>query len=104
MIGAAQAIELYEIARYGTLCEWAKELGDEEAHTVQTSILEEEIAANSKLTSLAVTTVNTAPHRKAAQRKIQSHHPPKMLKLGRPRFIGRPIYRITQPLTILISK
>lgn len=66
MIGAAQAIEHYEIARYGTLREWAKELGHEEAHTLLTSILDEEKAANSKLTSIAVTTVNTAPRRKAA--------------------------------------
>lgn len=58
LIGAAQAVEHYEIARYGTLREWAKELGHDEAHTLLTSILDEEKAANSKLTSLAVTVVN----------------------------------------------
>ncbi|GLK63948.1 DUF892 family protein [Paracoccus kondratievae] len=58
LIGAAQAVEHYEIARYGTLREWAKVLGHEEAHTLLTSILDEEKAANSKLTALAVMAVN----------------------------------------------
>ena len=49
MIGAAQAVEHYEIARYGTLCEWAKVLGHDEAHNLLTSILDEEKAADSKL-------------------------------------------------------
>lgn len=31
MAAAAQAVEHYEIARYGTLCVWAQELGHEEA-------------------------------------------------------------------------
>lgn len=58
LIAAAQAVEHYEIARYGTLREWAKELGHEEAHGLLTSILDEEKAANNKLTALAVTAVN----------------------------------------------
>lgn len=65
LIGAAQAIEHYEIARYGTLREWAKILGHDEAHNLLSSILDEEKAANSKLTSLAVSVVNTAAGRKA---------------------------------------
>lgn len=60
LIAAAQAVEHYEIARYGTLREWAKILGHDEAHTLLTSILDEEKAANSKLTALAVTAVNDA--------------------------------------------
>jgi len=60
LIGAAQAVEHYEIARYGTLREWAKVLGHEEAHTLLSTILDEEKAANSKLTALAVTVVNEA--------------------------------------------
>jgi ferritin-like metal-binding protein YciE len=58
LIGAAQAVEHYEIARYGTLREWAKVLGHTEAHELLTSILDEEKAANAKLTTLAVTTIN----------------------------------------------
>lgn len=60
LIGAAQAVEHYEIARYGTLREWAKVLGHEEAHTLLSTILDEEKAANSKLTSLAVSAINAA--------------------------------------------
>lgn len=60
LIGAAQAVEHYEIARYGTLREWAKVLGHTEAHDLLSSILDEEKAANAKLTALAVTAVNKA--------------------------------------------
>lgn len=58
LIGAAQAVEHYEIARYGTLREWAKVLGHSQAHDLLSEILDMEKAANSKLTSLAVGSVN----------------------------------------------
>ena len=57
-LAACQAVEHYEIARYGSLREWAKVLGNEEAHVLLSEILDEEKAANSKLTNLAVTSVN----------------------------------------------
>ncbi|MBL8566289.1 MAG: ferritin-like domain-containing protein [Hyphomicrobiaceae bacterium] len=60
LIGCCQAIEHYEIARYGTLREWAKSLGNEEAHDLLTSILDQEKAANHKLTHMAVTMVNNS--------------------------------------------
>lgn len=60
LIGACQAVEHYEIARYGTLREWAKVLGLNEAHDLLSSILDQEKAANSKLTNLAVSEVNEA--------------------------------------------
>lgn len=60
IIGCCQAIEHYEIARYGTLREWAKALGHEEAHQMLGSILDQEKAANHKLTNLAVESVNKA--------------------------------------------
>jgi ferritin-like metal-binding protein YciE len=60
LIAAAQAVEHYEIARYGTLREWAKVLGHTEAHDLLGLILDMEKAANSKLTGLAVTDVNVA--------------------------------------------
>lgn len=60
IIAAAQAVEHYEIARYGTLREWAKILGHDEAHDLLTGILDQEKAANSKLTNLAVSTINKA--------------------------------------------
>tara|TARA_R110002051_G_scaffold136488_6_gene209179 strand:+ start:25635 stop:26108 length:474 start_codon:yes stop_codon:yes gene_type:complete len=58
LIGACQAVEHYEIARYGTLREWAKVLGHSEAHDLLTEILDQEKAANSKLTDLAVSEIN----------------------------------------------
>jgi ferritin-like metal-binding protein YciE len=58
LIGCCQAIEHYEISRYGTLREWAKELGEVEAHDLLSSILDQEKAANHKLTHIALTTVN----------------------------------------------
>lgn len=58
IIGICQAIEHYEIARYGTLREWAKELGEKEAHDLLSAILDQEKAANHTLTHIAVTTLN----------------------------------------------
>ena len=58
LIGAAQAVEHYEIARYGTLREWAKELGHAEAHDLLSQILDQEKAANATLTGLAVKKIN----------------------------------------------
>ena len=60
ILGCCQAIEHYEIARYGTLREWAKALGNSEAHELLGQILDQEKAANHTLTHLAVTAVNAA--------------------------------------------
>ena len=59
IIGCCQAIEHYEIARYGTLREWAKSLGRTKAHDLLSQLLDQEKAANHTLTHLAVTAVNT---------------------------------------------
>jgi ferritin-like metal-binding protein YciE len=53
IIGAAQAVEHYEIARYGTLAAWAKLLGEPEAAQLLHETLEEEKAADEKLTVLS---------------------------------------------------
>jgi ferritin-like metal-binding protein YciE len=60
IIGCCQAIEHYEIARYGTLREWAKAVGHQQAHDLLGEILDEEKAANHKLTNLAVSSINKA--------------------------------------------
>lgn len=60
LIGCCQAIEHYEIARYGTLREWARTLGNQRAHDLLSEILDQEKAANHKLTHLAVSAVNAA--------------------------------------------
>jgi ferritin-like metal-binding protein YciE len=53
IIGAAQAVEHYEIARYGTLATWAKLLGHEDAAKLLGATLEEEKAADEILSGLA---------------------------------------------------
>ena len=62
LIGAAQAVEHYEIARYGTLIAWAKQLGRSDCASLLQKNLDEEKAADKKLTSLAESKIN----RKAA--------------------------------------
>ena len=62
IIAAAQAVEHYEITRYGTLVEWAKQLGRPDCASVLEQNLSEEKAADKKLTSLAEGGIN----RKAA--------------------------------------
>jgi ferritin-like metal-binding protein YciE len=58
LINAAQAAEHYEIARYGSLIAWARQLGRNDCATILQTTLEEEKATDKKLTSLAETRVN----------------------------------------------
>lgn len=53
IIGAAQAVEHYEVARYGTLAAWAKLLGLGDAKNLLGQTLDEEKAADETLTGLA---------------------------------------------------
>ena len=53
LIGAAQKVEHYEIAAYGTLATYAKQLGMEDAAALLEATLEEEKAADEKLSELA---------------------------------------------------
>ena len=58
LIASAQRVEHYEIAVYGTLATWAKQLGLEEDATTLHAILEEEKAADATLTKLAKRDIN----------------------------------------------
>jgi ferritin-like metal-binding protein YciE len=58
LAGACQAVEHYEIARYGTLREWAKTLKNDEAHVLLSEILDMEKAANNKLNGIAINSLN----------------------------------------------
>ncbi len=60
LIASAQAVEHYEIARYGTLKTWAETLGMREAARLLDSTLKEEIATDQLLTQIAETAVNSA--------------------------------------------
>jgi ferritin-like metal-binding protein YciE len=62
LIAAAQAVEHYEMTRYGTLIAWAKQLGRNDCASVLQKNLDEEKAADKKLTAMAEASVN----RKAA--------------------------------------
>ncbi len=59
IIAAAQAIEHYEIARYGTLVSWARQLGHEDAAKLLQETLAEEKKTDELLTRLAEAQVNT---------------------------------------------
>jgi ferritin-like metal-binding protein YciE len=62
LVSAAQAVEHYEMARYGTLKTWAAQLGYKDAVALLDATLKEEEATDKKLSQLAVGEVN----RKAA--------------------------------------
>jgi ferritin-like metal-binding protein YciE len=58
LINAAQAAEHYEIARYGSLTAWAKQLGRNDCASVLQKTLEEERETDKKLTAIAESRVN----------------------------------------------
>lgn len=58
LITAAQAVEHYEITRYGTLIAWAEESGKDAVAKLLTTTLNEEKAADQKLTTIAKRKVN----------------------------------------------
>jgi len=60
LLAAAQAVEHYEISRYGTLRTWVEELGLEDVAKLLEETLREEEATDEKLTELAETAVNAA--------------------------------------------
>jgi ferritin-like metal-binding protein YciE len=64
IVGSAQAVEHYEIARYGTLIAWAESLGHDDIIRLLTTNLNEEKAADKKLSTVAV--------RKGVNRKAAS--------------------------------
>ena len=62
LIAAAQAVEHYEMTRYGSLVSWAKQLGRNDCAALLQQNLDEEKNADKKLTTIAESNVN----RKAA--------------------------------------
>jgi len=58
LIGAAQAVEHYEISRYGTLRTWAEELGLGDAASLLQATLDEEKTTDQTLTKIAESAVN----------------------------------------------
>ena len=58
LIASAQAVEHYEMTRYGTLIAWAKQLGRQDCASVLQQNLDEEKATDAKLTMMAESQVN----------------------------------------------
>lgn len=58
LAASAQAVEHYEIARYGTLKTWAAQLGLDQAVQLLDATLQEEIATDQALTEVAETVAN----------------------------------------------
>jgi ferritin-like metal-binding protein YciE len=58
LIAAAQAVEHYEMTRYGSLIAWAKQLGRNDCASILQQTLDEEKAADNKLTTIAEQRVN----------------------------------------------
>ncbi len=61
LLAAAQAVEHYEISRYGTLKTWAEKLGHDTAANLLEATLKEEEATDETLTEIAETAVNALP-------------------------------------------
>lgn len=66
LLAAAQAVEHYEISRYGTLSAWAKQLGLKDAVKLLDETLAEESKTDDALSKLAQTAVNAAAGEKKA--------------------------------------
>lgn len=66
LLAAAQAVEHYEISRYGTLRAWAQQLGYQDAVKLLDETLAEESKTDESLTQLAEKAVNAAAQKKAA--------------------------------------
>jgi ferritin-like metal-binding protein YciE len=64
IVGSAQSVEHYEIARYGTLIAWAEAVGHDDITRLLTTNFNEEKAADKKLSSAAL--------RKGVNRKAAS--------------------------------
>jgi ferritin-like metal-binding protein YciE len=60
LISLAQAVEQYEIARYGTLVAWARELGQTQSAALLKTTLDEEYSADKALSKLAESRLNAA--------------------------------------------
>ncbi|ETR77141.1 hypothetical protein X566_05520 [Afipia sp. P52-10] len=67
LLASAQAVEHYEICRYGTLITWAKELGLDDAVAILKETLAEEEATDEALTELAKEAINAEAMAEAAE-------------------------------------
>jgi len=59
LVASAQAVEHYEITKYGSLIAWAKRLGRDDCAKVLQQTLDEEKATDQKLTTMAESKINS---------------------------------------------
>jgi ferritin-like metal-binding protein YciE len=85
IIGAAQAVEHYEISRYGTLIAWAQQLGRRDCAAVLEKNLTEEKATDKKLTAMAESRVNpsAAPRPRARRARSKASRAPSRRSAGK---------------------
>jgi ferritin-like metal-binding protein YciE len=67
LLAAAQAVEHYEISRYGTLCTWAEQLGHEKSAKLLGENLDEEETTDEALSELAESVINQQAQAEAAE-------------------------------------
>jgi ferritin-like metal-binding protein YciE len=67
LVAAAQAVEHYEISRYGTLRTWAEQLGMPDAARLLQETLDEEEATDQTLTELATSVINLEAEQEQAE-------------------------------------
>lgn len=81
LVAAAQAVEHYEITRYGALIAWATELGRTDVVPMFKANLAEEKATDQKLTQMAERRVNPNAGKKPdAEKKLDTEKKPKAAK------------------------
>ncbi len=76
LISAAQKVEHYEIAAYGSLASWARLLGEEDAADLLEETLEEEKATDEKLTQIAESTINVHEKEEGSEEEDEEEHQP----------------------------
>jgi ferritin-like metal-binding protein YciE len=72
LIASAQRVEHYEMAAYGTLVAWARDMGHNDAAELLEQTLEEEKAADEKLTAIAEGGINQEAARAAHPEQAES--------------------------------
>jgi len=73
MLAAAQAVEHYEISRYGTLIAWAGKMGLDDAAGILAETLEEEKATDENLSELAESEINVEASEKEDDEEAPMH-------------------------------
>jgi ferritin-like metal-binding protein YciE len=81
MLAAAQAVEHYEISRYGTLIAWAEKLKMSDAAQMLKATLKEEKLTDEKLTELAESEINVDA--KSTESELEEERPKRRVGGGR---------------------